>query len=95
MGTHESCIRDTNDIDRLTEYLGDVHQETTQDRGPTGMVVVQTAPIVPPRVITEPVRAPSPNPADTNQMKFYTGDLDTSNILSVKNDPPDAPTWRV
>jgi hypothetical protein len=89
------ALRDTNDIDRLTEFLGDVHQEITQDRGPRGMVVVQTAPIVPPRVITAPVRAPSPNPADTNQTRFYTGDLDTSNILSVKNDRPHAFTWRV
>jgi hypothetical protein len=84
------ALRDTNDIDSLTGFLGAV-----EDSHPAGMVVVRVTPIYPARVITESIREPSVEHADTDERGLHAGDLDTSTIPFLENEPEDARTWRV
>jgi len=84
------ALRDTNDIDRLAEFLGAVN-----DSHPAGMVVVQAAPFYPARVITESTQEASVERADAGERSLHAGDLDTSTMPFLEDEPEDARTWRI
>jgi hypothetical protein len=81
------ALRDTNDIRRLSRFLGAVYDEVAQTEDPAYVVAVHAVPTGQPRLIT--------GPRERNKALLLTGDLDVSHIPAIQAEPADARTWRM
>jgi hypothetical protein len=83
------ALRDSGDIHRLAEFLGEVYKEFGKSTCSAHALAVQTDPIVPPAVIFEGWKPSSANNEDTAAAE--AGDL----YVPAMKERSDVPTWRM
>jgi hypothetical protein len=87
------ALRDTKDIQRLTEFLDDVYHKIVMPDHSGDLLAIQAAPAVRPRAITRsPTDTAQDGPAPQEAL-LWGGDLDVSSIPAIAGERDDACTW--
>ena len=89
------ALRDSQDIRRLTEFLGTVYEDMRQPENSGHVVAVQAVPAVSPRlIIPSGTKEPELQVPET-EAPVLTSDLDVVNSAAVSSEQADARTWHV
>jgi hypothetical protein len=95
------ALRDDADIGRLTGFLGAVNMEMVKPENARHVIAVRAVPTVRPRVDTEPdadeahAHGASHAHDRESESSVLTSDLEIASDVDVRDEPPDARTWRV
>lgn len=89
------ALRDSQDIGRLTGFLGAVYADMSGPENAGHMFAVQAVPAVPPRLICAPGSAESQRDGEESEAPMLTSDLDVVNSGAASSEKADARTWHV
>jgi hypothetical protein len=88
-------LRDSQDIRRLTGFLGAVSKSLRQQENAGHAVAVQAVPAVLPRLITLSGTAEPQWGGEESEVPVLTSDLDVVNSAAIGSEQADARTWHV
>ena len=89
------ALRDSEDIGRLTRFLGAVYKEMKEQENAGHLFAVQAVPAVPPRLISTAESAEAPWDGEESEAPILTSDLDVVNSGVAGSEKADAQTWHV
>ena len=89
------ALRDSQDIGRLTGFLGAVYADMSGQENAGHMFAVQAVPAVPPRLICAPGSAEPQREGEESEAPMLTSDLDVVNSGAAGSEKADARAWHV
>jgi len=89
------ALRDSQDIGRLTGFLGAVYADMSGQENAGHMFAVQAVPAVPPRLIPSPGSAEPQREGEESEAPMLTSDLDVVNSGAAGSEKADARAWHV